>query len=289
MPNMPWFRFYSEALHDRKIARAVRMSQQPKAIVIGVWLTLLCLANESPERGRLMIADDMWLEEDEILAETGLDPITFGKIIKAFQALNMVTVAAGYEVLNWEKRQYKSDNSSERVAKWRAKNKVTEGVTLQKHYSNALDTEEDTEQNRTDSLRFIPNHLATPAFLNEWGEWQQHHIDKGKPLTPGAIQQQVKNFNEWGEARSIAAMKHSRGNNWAALVEPNSKGNDKLLSAAEHEIMGHIKQYGTRQEPSFNGDTDKVMRSAGGYRKLCQMSQYDAIQAIRNAQKDVKV
>ena len=160
MPNMPWFRFYSEALNDRKIARAVRMSQQPKAIVIGVWLTLLCLANDSPERGKLMIADDMWLEEDEILAETGLDPITFGKIIKAFQTLNMVTVAAGYEVLNWGKRQYKSDNSSERVAKWRAKNKVTDSETLPKRYSNALDT--DTEQNRVYVEK--KTHTRTPRY-----------------------------------------------------------------------------------------------------------------------------
>ena len=103
--KMPWFKFYSEALNDRKIIRAARMAQQPKAIIMGVWLTLLCLANESPERGKLMIAEDVWSEEDEIAAETGLDPMTFSKVITAFQKLGMVSVSGGYEIPDWASRQ----------------------------------------------------------------------------------------------------------------------------------------------------------------------------------------
>jgi DnaD/phage-associated family protein len=159
MASLPWFRFYSEALNDRKMSRAVRISGQPKATVMGVWLVLLCLANDSPERGKLMLGEDLWLEEDEIMAETGLDMVTFGKIISAFQQLNMLAVGRGYELPNWGKRQYKSDNSSARVAAYRERKKavtdtetdVTNDVTLQKRFSHAIETDTEQIQNRTDT------------------------------------------------------------------------------------------------------------------------------------------
>ena len=47
MPN-PWFRFYSETLRDRKLERIARVTGQPRALIIGVWVTILSLANDSP-------------------------------------------------------------------------------------------------------------------------------------------------------------------------------------------------------------------------------------------------
>ncbi len=167
MANMPWFRFYSEALKDRKIQRACRMAQQPKAVVLGVWTILLCLANDSPERGKLMFSEDMWLTEEEIQAETGLDPIAFGKIIAAFQSLQMITIGAGYEICKWEDRQFTSDNSTGRVQRWRAKKRAEQGgndtenhvkqdETLQQRFSNAIDPEseiDDEDRARDDYSR----------------------------------------------------------------------------------------------------------------------------------------
>src|SRR5690606_38792020 len=52
-----------------------------------------------------------------------------------------------WNLLNWEKRQFKSDSSAERVARDRAKKKTPSNgdVTLQKRRSNALDTDTDTD------------------------------------------------------------------------------------------------------------------------------------------------
>lgn len=153
MSNMPWFRFYSEALNDRKIQRICRMAQQPKAVVIGVWATFLCLANDSPERGKLMFAEDMWLTEEEIQSETGLDPVTFGKVVKAFQQLEMISIGAGYMITNWDSRQFGSDNSTERVRRHRAKKQrekkakqeTKRGETFQERSGNVIDTDTDTD------------------------------------------------------------------------------------------------------------------------------------------------
>ena len=162
--KMPWFRFYSEVLNDRKIQRACRMAQQPKAVLVGVWTTLLCLANDSPERGKLMFAEDMWLTEDEIQAETGLDPVTFGKIIKVFQQLDMLSIGAGFEVTHWEDRQFDSDNSTARVRRYRARKRkekakndaakepepaTKRGETFQERFRNVIDTEEEKDTDKS--------------------------------------------------------------------------------------------------------------------------------------------
>src|SRR5690606_38509119 len=50
-------------------------------------------------------------------------------------------------LLNWDKRQFKSDSSAERVAKHRAEKKAkgSSDVTLQVTQANALDTDTDTD------------------------------------------------------------------------------------------------------------------------------------------------
>jgi hypothetical protein len=201
--NMPWFRFYSEALNDRKIARVVRISGQPKALVMGVWLTLLCLANDSPVRGCLMISEDMWLDEDEIMADTGLDPVTFGKVIGAFRQLGMVSISQGYELPNWDKRQFSSDNSTARVRKYRAKKKVetsvTKDETLPKRFSNVIDTDTDTDTEQiqietrlTSALSAVAKETYAPGFHEKRYESAISWAVKND-ITPD----EVGDFGEW--------------------------------------------------------------------------------------------
>ena len=73
MTSPPWFRFYSEALNDRKILRICRETGQPKALVIGVWTTILALGSDSPQRGLLLFTEDIPLTLGDLAIETGLD------------------------------------------------------------------------------------------------------------------------------------------------------------------------------------------------------------------------
>lgn len=191
---MPWFRFYSEALTDRKIKRIVQRTGMAKATVLGVWVTFLCLANDSPERGKLMFSEGIWLTEDEILAETGVDIVSFGKIVKEFQALNMVQLGAGYEIVNWDNRQFKSDNSSARVARYRARKRkekkqdeegtqqelhlekkekkrdIRNDVTLLKRYSHVIDTDPDTDPD-TETHKRGDTHPQRRKNMDERAIW----------------------------------------------------------------------------------------------------------------------
>lgn len=130
MSNLPWFRFYSEALTDRKIKRVCAQTGQPKALVIGVWATILSLASDSPERGALLITEDIPITIEEIMVECGIDS---PDIINAFidlKMLHIVTLHVTLQVLhvtNWNARQFQSDSSKERVRKYREKKKSDEG------------------------------------------------------------------------------------------------------------------------------------------------------------------
>lgn len=158
MDDFPWYRFYNETLSDKKIKRVCRDTGQCKALVIGAWATILALASESPERGLLLISDDIELTAEEIRDETGLDIPTFDALIAGFKQYGMLKITDGcWEISNWHKRQFQSDNSTERVRRHRQKVAVTEtsrgnasgnnDETLPKRFSNVIDTdtEEDTD------------------------------------------------------------------------------------------------------------------------------------------------
>ena len=125
MTPQPWFRCYSETLHDRKIERICRELKTPKAYVIGVWNILLILANDSPVRGALLLTEDIPLMFDDLTLETGLDDETLREMLDQFQRMQMLAKDDDvYYITNWGKRQYASDSSTERVRQWREKQRL---------------------------------------------------------------------------------------------------------------------------------------------------------------------
>jgi len=162
-----WFRFYSESLRDRKLERISRVTGQPKALLLGVWVTLLSLANDSPIPGALLLTEDIPLELDDLCLETDLDHDTLAPIIDRFIALQMLSQEEGvYIVTNWDKRQFKSDSSRERVRRHRARHATddpsdsNDDVTLQGSCGNA------PEQNRTDTEQ--NKGANAPRSFDDW-------------------------------------------------------------------------------------------------------------------------
>jgi hypothetical protein len=145
---MPWFRYYSEIVRDRKLIMAAKCAGISKLEMIGAWSIILCLANDSPERGNLLVTLQECFSIDDIEIEFGSDHERTGKIICSLLKYEMLQVQDGiYSVKNWSKRQFDSDNSTTRVQKHREKQKETPDVTLQKRFGNApeTETESDTE------------------------------------------------------------------------------------------------------------------------------------------------
>jgi len=160
-PWMNWFRFYSEALRDRKIAHISRLTGIDRATVLGVWTGLLCLASESPCRGSLYLAPGVPVATDEVAEEVGIEQGKMAVLVNAFLALDMLNGEDGtLTVTHWPERQYASDSSTARVRQHRQgrgetfqtrgrnvseTGKVQTRETLQKRFRNGPDTDTDPD------------------------------------------------------------------------------------------------------------------------------------------------
>lgn len=129
--SRPWFRLYGEMLHDRKLAHVARMIGQPRALILGAWASILCLASGSPQRGALLVADGTPYQPDDLAQEIGLDPDLACALVAAFVTLDMLTLTGyTYVVTHWSDRQYESDLSTERSR--RSRERSNQATLLQR-------------------------------------------------------------------------------------------------------------------------------------------------------------
>lgn len=154
---MDWYRAYSEAAYDLKIRRLARSMGTTVAETLGLWHIILGVANESPERGALLIGANLPATNADLEATSGIADVA--PWLKAFCDLGMICLDNSvWRVTNWPKRQFSSDDSAERVKKHRTKLKpessngaVTLHTVTGDRYSNGsvtppeADTESDTE------------------------------------------------------------------------------------------------------------------------------------------------
>lgn len=132
----PWFRMYAEFATDAKVQMLSEAMQRR-------YLMLMCLrcSNTLVTLHDEEIAFQLRISGEE-LAETKALFIKKGFIDSA------------WNVLNWEKRQFASDTSKDRVAKHRALQKAKHEpagngvVTLHERKANALDTDTDTDTDK---------------------------------------------------------------------------------------------------------------------------------------------
>jgi len=143
---MKWFRLYHEFVDDPKIAM---MSDSDQLL----WIKALCLASDSRVRGAILLSDE------EICWKLRCTSETWKHAIDKFRAKGMIEHnlnGAGYVITNWDKRQFESDCSAERVRSYRAKRmskpeqdptamdrEVT--VTTVKRLCNVTETPSDTD------------------------------------------------------------------------------------------------------------------------------------------------
>jgi len=162
-----WFRFYNEAVDDRKLKKIARDAEQPFITVMGAWAMILAFANNDHDRGYMLYAEDVPMSRDDIVHELsdGIDEAAASRILFEFETMGMIapdTEAGAYIVTRFAKRNYESDHSAERVRRHRARKKreaqqdqaeperqgngdANNDVTPCNGYSNAPDTETESE------------------------------------------------------------------------------------------------------------------------------------------------
>jgi len=147
----PWFRMYAEFAHDPKVQMMNEVNQRRL-------LMIFCIRCNG----------DVTLQDEEMAFQLRVTPEEWAKTKAEFIARGFIDDANN--ILNWDKRQFRSDSSRERVSKHRAAKKQPAGKPC-----NVTVTPPDTEQNRTDKSSNAKASL--------------HETDSEKPKTKTMFQQ----------------------------------------------------------------------------------------------------
>jgi hypothetical protein len=124
---MRWFRVYNEVIDDPKIHKM-------NAKIFKTFIFMMCFASECEQNGKIPCTS----REISVRIRTRHDTVK-ATIEKLIDLQILANDSNGYKFLNWEKRQFKSDLSTERVQRFR-------NVTVTAN-------ETPPEQNRTEHIK----------------------------------------------------------------------------------------------------------------------------------------
>jgi hypothetical protein len=150
---MQWFRFYSEFRCDPKLSLMTPHHQW-------AFIILLCLASDNSERGRI---DN--LTDEEIAYQIRM-PVEDWQTLKAkFKVKGMIDWdETGIKITHWARRQFESDNSTERVRKHREQKRLATATTKEtgvKRFSNVNATPPDTDTDPDSDPEIVKNLLES--------------------------------------------------------------------------------------------------------------------------------
>lgn len=114
-----WLRLYTDIKNDRKLRRLPPGQRW-------LWVVMMALAKESPRPGWLLLSEGVPVTIDDLSDEAAItaDEVTGG--IEMFIKQNMLEEVDGvYHLINWDKRQFASDNSTERTKRYRQRKNET--------------------------------------------------------------------------------------------------------------------------------------------------------------------
>ncbi len=190
---MPWFRMYTEIKDDPKLQRLDFSARW-------LWVVVLCIAAGSPARGRLLIAAGVPYTLSEIAREADLPEPDAREYLEQMASMRMV----GWNgdtlcVLNWDKRQFQSDTSTDRVKRHRRRQNgpvdAAGDETFQERFRNApeADTEADTDAytDLNDKQAKSPPPITPETVVSLWNEICGDALPRVQALT-GKRRTQIK-------------------------------------------------------------------------------------------------
>ena len=142
---MKWFRLYTEIRRDPKLRR-LPVSHR------WVWVTILCMARESPKPGWLLLRKDMPAQPADIADEANVSIDDAARAIELFKSKSyeMLEEKDGtLRVINWAKRQFENDSSTERVRRHRERQnrQQSDGNTRPRYSADSCNVTDDVASN----------------------------------------------------------------------------------------------------------------------------------------------
>jgi hypothetical protein len=198
-----WFRYYDESLNDAKV-------QTLAPQVFKIWVNSLCLASTNGEpNGTLGTLEDVSFALRETAEAVSL----------AYNSLRdkgmVATDGETFHIVQWKKRQYKSDTSTSRVREYRKRCKPVA--------ETAPDTDKDTDKEKKKEAKASLTY--TEAFLEFWTTYPRKDGSKMKAAESyqqairggadhGAIIGSTRAFAEHARAFSVEQHKIAHATTW---------------------------------------------------------------------------
>lgn len=165
MSTLPWFRVYTEMVDDERM-RMLSFDDRWHYVAI------LCCKG----MGLLDKQQDLALTRRQIGVKLGVDRVTLDEIERRLVEVGLIE-ADTLQPVAWDKRQFKSDSSSQRTAAWRDRERA-------KRHSDGLDTDTDDVEAIASTSR--GKHEYTADFEQAWAAY---------PKRPGA--NKLEAFKAW--------------------------------------------------------------------------------------------
>ena len=185
--KMKWFRFHTEVLDDPKVQRL-------NATVFRFWVNLLCLAASAD--GAIPTVDDVAFRLRMSTHDAGqyLDELILAGLVD-------IQPDGSRMIHNWSRRQYRSDNSTERVRRHRARLRANGGDETRGNANETLQQPTDRRRKRLLRHENEPRNVSETAPDTDSRE-EESYLELS--LTPRASAASAENVDELG----------SRGGGW---------------------------------------------------------------------------
>lgn len=171
-----WFRLYNDIVNDPKI-KMLAFEDRWHYVAILVFKNM----------GEMDKPRKEGLFERLLAVHLGLNITELDSLKKRLMDVDLIDDT--FQPKNWDKRQYKTDSSTERVRKHRAKSKGCKDVTPMKRYSNvsvtAPDTDTDTETEKDIASDCESDAAASPAKIVEAWHEKMTDLPRIRQITPG--------------------------------------------------------------------------------------------------------
>ena len=244
---MHWFRFYNEALDDPKVQRL-------DGDTFKTWVNLLCLCARHDGLPKSIQDISFALRVDVHGCSTVLSRLADAGLL---DRLHGGTHGMHYAIHAWDKRQYKSDTSTERVKRFRERSSnATETVN---ETPPDTDTETDTE---TDKIQRRKKDIALASRLPD--DWQPSDSDIDFAISLDVdYRREADIFRDYWIAQAGAkgrkANWQSTWRNWIRRASERSAVQPNRKETAIEMGKRLIRENGYEQNTGYTIDHDPVV------------------------------
>lgn len=265
-----WYRAYEGTVTDSKLSEVALIASTSRSVVIATWHAILENCAGMNEGGRFDITPRR-------VAAALVEPVEAIELV--FSGLSEVGLICDGAVCAWSKRQFESDNSTERSRK-RRERQCNADATLLQRCATPPDTETDTETEKKDSGADAPSDW--PSNFREVF-WETYPRKVGKQ---GAIREleRVKKRGNVPFDRIISAVKA-----YAATADPQfTKHPQTWLSKGcwddEPHVSGKSKNAGNIIAAADN--LVERIRALGGPTGVCGSASEAAVRLLPQGRRE---